>query len=78
MKCLVNWIPLNTHVHLENTHPCIKDEPEPSILDDLCLGNVISKYFSKLRFNTSKIQPELKCLQNVLLSFYESLLQARL
>ena len=31
--------------------------PEPSILDDLCLGNVIAKYFSKLRFGTSKIQP---------------------
>jgi len=55
----------------------VKGGPEPSILDDLCLGNVISKYFSKLRFGTSKIQPELKCLENILLSFYESLLRAR-
>ena len=49
----------------------IKGGPEPSILDDLCLGNVISKYFSKLRFGTSKIQPGLKCLENILLSFYD-------
>jgi len=28
--------------------------PEPSILDDLCLDNVISKYFSEVRFGTSK------------------------
>jgi len=58
----------------------IKGGPVPSILDDLCLGNVISKYFSKLRVGTSKIQPELKCLENILLSFYESLssLRARL
>jgi len=56
----------------------IKGGPVPSILDDLCLGNVISKYFSKLRVGTSKIQPELKCLENVRLSFCESLLRARL
>ena len=31
----------------------LKGVPEPSILDDFCLGNVISKYFSKLRFGTS-------------------------
>jgi len=31
----------------------LKGGPEPSTLDDLCLGNVISKYFSKLRFGTS-------------------------
>jgi len=31
----------------------LKGGPEPSILDDFCLGNVISKYFSKLRFGTS-------------------------
>ena len=49
----------------------------PSIWDDLRLGNVISKYFSKLRFGTSKIQPELKCLENILLNFYESLLRAK-
>ena len=30
-----------------------KGGPEPSILDDFCLGNVISKYFSKQRFGTS-------------------------
>ena len=30
-----------------------KGGPEPSILDDICLGNVISKYFSKLRFGIS-------------------------
>jgi len=30
-----------------------KGGPEPSILDDFCLGNVISKYFSKLSFGTS-------------------------
>ena len=77
MKCLVNWIQLNTHVRLENTHPCLKGGP----LDFgwfVPLGNVTLKYFSKLRFGTSKIQPDLKCLQNILLSFYESLLQARL
>jgi len=56
----------------------IQGGSEPSILDDLCLGNVVSKYFSKLRFGTSKIQPELNCLENILLSFYESLLRARL
>jgi len=55
-----------------------KGGPEPSILDDLCIGNVISKYFSKLRFGTNKIQPELKCLENIFLSFYASLLRARL
>ena len=27
--------------------------PKSSILDDLCLDNVISKYFSKLRFGTT-------------------------
>jgi len=53
-------------------------ELNPRILDDLCLGNLISKYFSKLRFGTSKIQPEMKCLQNIFSSFYESLLRARL
>ena len=31
----------------------LKGGPEPSILDDFCLGNVISKYFSKLRFGTT-------------------------
>jgi len=56
----------------------LKGGPEPSILNDLCLGNVISKYFSKLRFGTNQIQPELKCLENILLSFYGSLLRARL
>ena len=44
----------------------IKGRPEPTILDDFCLANAISKYFSKLRFVTSKIQPELKCLENTL------------
>jgi len=24
MKCVVNCIPLNTHVRLENTQPCLK------------------------------------------------------
>jgi len=52
------------------------------ILNDLCLANVISKYFSKLRFGINKIEPELncpqlKCLKNIILSFYESLLRAR-
>jgi len=47
----------------------LKGGPEPSILDDLCLHNVISKYFSKLRIGTSKIQPELKCVENKLLRF---------
>jgi len=56
----------------------IKGGPEPSILDDFCLGNVTSKCFSKLRFGTSQIQPELKCLENILSSFHESLLRARL
>jgi len=55
-----------------------KGGPEPSILDDLCLSNVISKKFSKLRFGTSQIHPEMKCLENILLSFYDSLLRARL
>jgi len=44
----------------------LKGGPEPSILDDLCLGNVTSKYFSKLRIGTSKRQAELKCLENIL------------
>ena len=56
----------------------VQGGPEPSILDDLCLGNVISKCFSKLRVSTGKIQPELKCLENILLSFNESHLRARL
>jgi len=56
----------------------IQGGPEPLILDDLCLGTVMWKYFSKLRFGTSKIQPELKCLENTLLSFYEPHLRARL
>ena len=56
----------------------IKCGPVPSILDDLYLGNVISKYFSKLGVGTNIIQPELKCLENILLRFYESLLRARL
>ena len=30
----------------------VKTGPEPSILDDFCLSNVVSKYFSKLRFGT--------------------------
>ena len=55
----------------------IKGESVPSILDVVCLGNVISKYFSKLRVGTSKIQPELKCLENILLSFYESLFSGK-
>jgi len=55
-----------------------KGGPEPSILDDLCLGNVIWKCCSKLRFGASKIQPGLKCWENILLSLYESLLRARL
>jgi len=24
MKCVLNWIPLNTHVGFENTQPCLK------------------------------------------------------
>ena len=73
-----NWIPLRICVRLRNNQPHLKSGPVPSILDDLCLGNVISKYFSKLRVGTSKIQPKLKCLENILSSFYESLLRARL
>jgi len=53
----------------------LKGGHEPSILDDLCLGHVISKYFSKLRFGPNKIQPELECLENIPLSLYESLLR---
>jgi len=49
----------------------VKGGPQPSILDDLCLGNVISKYISKLRSGTSKIQPELKYLENLFLSFMD-------
>ena len=56
----------------------MKGGPVPSILDDLCLGNVISKYFSELRVGTSKIQPELKYLNNTLVSFYEALCRVRL
>jgi len=78
MICVVNWIPLRICVRSRNTQPHRKGGLEPSILDDLCLGNVISKYFSKLRFGTSSIQPELKCLENILFSFYEYLLRARL
>jgi len=54
----------------------VKGRPEPSILDDLCLGNVMSQYFRKLRFGTSKMQLEPKCLENIFLSVYESLLRA--
>jgi len=28
MKCVVNWIPLNTHVRFENTLPCLKGGPD--------------------------------------------------
>jgi len=62
----------------DDAQKSLKGGLEPSILDDFCLGNVISKYFSKLRFGTSYIQPELKCLENTLSSFHESLLRARL
>ena len=27
MKCFVNWIPLNTHVRLNKTQPCLKVAP---------------------------------------------------
>ena len=47
----------------------IKGGPEPSILNDLCLANVIPKYFSRLRFIISKIQPELKCFEKIIVSF---------
>jgi len=40
--------------------------PEPSNFEDLCLVNVSMKYFSKLCFGTSKIQPELKYLKTIL------------
>jgi len=30
MKCVVNWIPLNTHVRFENTKPCLKASYESS------------------------------------------------
>ena len=43
----------------------VRGGPQPSILDDLCLGNLMSKYFSELRFGTSKIQLEPKCLENI-------------
>ena len=52
--------------------------PEPSILEDLCLADVISKHFSKLRFGTNKFQPELKCLKNILQVFMNPFLRARL
>ena len=28
MKCVVNWIPLNTPVHFENTQPCLEEKWE--------------------------------------------------
>ena len=56
----------------------ITDRPESTILDDFCLANAISKYFSKLRFGTNKIQPELKCLENTLRVFMNTFLRARL
>jgi len=69
---LTHWL-FFINVHSPHVyHWVFKGVPEPSILDDLCLDNVISKYFSKLRFG----QPELKCLENTF--FNESLLRARL
>ena len=47
-------------------------------LDFGWFGNVISKYLSKLRFGTNKIQAEMKHLEIILSSFNESLLRARL
>jgi len=44
----------------------IKGGPEPSNFEDLCLVNVNVKYFSKLCFGTSKIQPELIFLKTIL------------
>ena len=26
MKCVVNWIPLDTHVRFENTQPCLEEK----------------------------------------------------
>jgi len=28
MQCVVNWIPLNTHVRFENTQPCLEEKWE--------------------------------------------------
>ena len=76
MTSCVNGFPFDTVEKRKQTQcNCIewliKGGPEPSILDDLCLGNVIAKYFSKLRFCTNEIQPDLKCLENILFSFYD-------
>ena len=46
-------IPSKTATIADTLSQNLKGGPEPSILDDFCLGNVISKYFSKLRFGTS-------------------------
>jgi len=46
--------------------PKLKGGPKPSNLEDLCLVNVSVKYFSKLCFDTIKIQPELKYLKTIL------------
>ena len=37
-------------------HDFVKDGPDPSNFEDLCLVNVSVKYFIKLCFGTSKIQ----------------------
>jgi len=52
----------------------MKGGSEPLMLD-LCLADVISKYFSKLRFCTNKFQPELKYLENILRVFMNPFLQ---
>ena len=53
----------------------MKGGSEPLMLD-LCLADVISKYFSKLRFCTNKFQPELKYLENILRVFMNPFLQS--
>jgi len=52
MKCLVNWIPLNTHVRFENTQPCLKV--------GLGILQITSLFFKSRVFFKSRLQNDVR------------------
>ena len=43
MKCFVNWIPLNSHLLLNKTQPCLQGGPEP-VENEINVPNVSTNF----------------------------------
>jgi len=62
MKCVVKWIPLNTHIRFENTQPCLKTVT--SRLPNTHMGNTLDGC-CKCQDGTTPLKPEAEEMKHV-------------